>query len=73
MDFLDDYLGEIMVGTGISILLGFFGMVRSFFSGIRRMETKLRELEDKLEDNTERDEKLSEWVTKLVDQKMAGK
>ena len=72
MDFVDNYLGEIIVGVGISFVLGIFGAIRAFFVGVRRMELKLEELEDKIEANFEADSKLAKWVEKLVDHKMKG-
>ncbi len=70
MDFLNDYLGEIIISVGISFILGLVGAVRAFFIGIKRMEAKLAELEDKLEHNVNSDLEVKEWVKKLIEQKM---
>ena len=70
MDFLNDYLGEIIISVGISFILGLVGAVRAFFIGIKRMEAKLAELEDKLEHNVNSDAEVKEWVKKLIEQKM---
>ena len=70
MDFLNDYLGEIIVALGISFILGIVGAIRAFFVGIKRMDAKLQELEDKLAHNVNSDAEVKEWVKKLIEQKM---
>ena len=70
MDIIENYIGEIIIGVGISFVLGLVATVKAFFSGINRMEKKLDELEQRIIHNEVRDADLKSWVRDLVKQNM---
>ena len=70
MDFIQNYIGEIIVGVGISFILGIVGMIKAFFNGIDKMEEKLNALESRIDHNEKSDEEIRAWVAKLIDKRM---
>ena len=69
MDFLDRYLGEVLVGVFITLIGGIIATIRTFFAGIRKMNERLNDLEAKLETNVKSDDEIKKWVIDLVKHK----
>ena len=69
MELVDKYLGEIIVATAVSIILGIGGIIVSFFRGIKSLKNKVDELEGRIEANTKSDDDLKDWVNTLIKSK----
>ena len=67
---LEPYIGEIIVGGGVSFVLGVIGAIRGFFVKIKKMENKINKLEADLKDNTRSDADLKNYVNILIEQKL---
>lgn len=70
VEFIDKWVGEIVLAVGTSVVLGVWGLIWSFFRGIKKLHTKVTELELKLEENTRSDADLKDWINTLIKQNM---